>query len=301
MADAAEEPGPADAMGCGRAVEIPEMGSVLVAGHSPLGAFGLRAAQAASVPLAGATPLGCEDAADMVEVVDACDDRLEEEPVRWTLFRGMNMAAPLGAPSALHACRFSVLWYWTGGATAVIGNVVGEAVAGRVPGHFSCSTPVCARGLTARRQSDVQECRQQRQERAAAGSYVHASQRDAVVGGCWDGCGCERARWPVGMSCALTGGRAHVRAIQALHDRHRTRRRVPADCDKVADAADRADRTAVVCGTMGMSFEEWEEVAHFRALSCGLRHAEWPAVRVAGECDIVSMEGAARASKHAGV
>jgi hypothetical protein len=114
MAEAADEPGTADAMGCGRAVEIPAMGSVLVAGHNPLGAFVLRAAHAGSVPgpvpvpgavpLAGATPLDCEDAADMVELVDACDDSDELELLRWALLRGMK--APLGVPpSALHGCR----------------------------------------------------------------------------------------------------------------------------------------------------------------------------------------------------
>ena len=106
MADAADEPGPADATGWGRAVDIPAMGSVLVAGHSPLGAFVLRAAHAGSVavPLAGATPFDCEEAADMVEVVDACDDSDELEFVRWALLRGIN--APLVVPpSSLHGCR----------------------------------------------------------------------------------------------------------------------------------------------------------------------------------------------------
>lgn len=104
IAEAAEDPGPADATGCGRAAVIPAMGSVLVAGHSPFGAFVLRAAQAAaSVPFEGATPLGCDEEADIVDVVEACDDKEDEELVR--LARGMNMAPPLGTPSALHACR----------------------------------------------------------------------------------------------------------------------------------------------------------------------------------------------------
>lgn len=126
MADAADEPGPADAMGWGRAVEIPAMGSVLVAGHSPLGAFVLRAAHAGSVaapltPLAGATPLDCEEAADKVDVEDACDESDELELVRWALFRGMK--APLGAvPSALHGCRLR-FWYWGSATEAVIGKV----------------------------------------------------------------------------------------------------------------------------------------------------------------------------------
>jgi hypothetical protein len=79
------------------------MGSVLVAGHSPLGALVLRAAHAGSVPFAGATPFGCEEAADMVEVVDACDDSDELEFDRWALLRGIK--APLGVPPSLHGCR----------------------------------------------------------------------------------------------------------------------------------------------------------------------------------------------------
>jgi hypothetical protein len=96
MADAADELGPADATGWGRAVDIPAMGSVLVAGHSPLGAFVLRAAHAASLPFAGATPVGCEEAADMVEVVDACDESDELELVRnlrWGYHLQRSMAA----------------------------------------------------------------------------------------------------------------------------------------------------------------------------------------------------------------
>jgi hypothetical protein len=127
IADAADELGPADAMGCGRAVVMPEMGSVLVAGHSPLGALVLRAAHAASLPLGVATPFGWGSGAEAVEPVEACDESDVEEFVRWAL-RGTKMAPPLGAPSALHGCRL-MFWYWTGGATAVIGNVVG--VAGR--------------------------------------------------------------------------------------------------------------------------------------------------------------------------
>lgn len=105
MAEAADEPGPADAMGCERAAVIPAMGSVLVAGHSPFGAFALRVA-AHSVPLRGAVPFGCDedDEADSVDA-DACDERLDDELDRCALFRGMNMPPPLGTPSALHACR----------------------------------------------------------------------------------------------------------------------------------------------------------------------------------------------------
>jgi len=81
MAEAAEEPGPAEAMGCGRAAVIPAMGSVLVAGHSPFGVFALRVA-AQSVPFVGAVPFGCDeddDAAEMVEVLEAWEDRLDDE------------------------------------------------------------------------------------------------------------------------------------------------------------------------------------------------------------------------------
>lgn len=80
MAEAADDAGPADAMGWGRAAVIPAMGSVLVAGHSPLGAFGLRVA-AQSVPFCCRVPFGCDadDEADMVDVPDACDERLDDE------------------------------------------------------------------------------------------------------------------------------------------------------------------------------------------------------------------------------
>jgi hypothetical protein len=112
MADAADDPGPADAMGCGRAAVIPAMGSVLVAGHNPFGALALRVA-AQSVPFVGAAPFGCDADAnadgDMVDVLDACDERLDEELDRCALFRGMKMPPPLGTPSALHACR---LMFW---------------------------------------------------------------------------------------------------------------------------------------------------------------------------------------------
>ena len=125
MADAAEEPEPADAMGCGRAVEIPAMGSVLEAGHSPFGALVLRAAHAeASLPFGGATPLACDEDADIVEVLDACEANEDDEFVLCALFLGMNMAPPpFGTPSALHAWRL-MFWKLTGGATAVIGETV---------------------------------------------------------------------------------------------------------------------------------------------------------------------------------
>ena len=67
----------------------------------------MRAAQVLlSVPLGRATPLGCDcwEAAETVDVDEACDDREDDEFDRWALFRGMYMA-PFAPPSALHACR----------------------------------------------------------------------------------------------------------------------------------------------------------------------------------------------------
>jgi hypothetical protein len=108
IAEAADAAGPADAMGCGRAAVIPAMGSVLDAGHSPFGALFLRVA-AQSGGLEGAGPLACDEDAERVDVVDACDDRDEDELERWADFRGMYMPPPLGTPSVLHACR---LMFW---------------------------------------------------------------------------------------------------------------------------------------------------------------------------------------------
>lgn len=123
MADAAEEPGPVDATGWGRAVVIPAMGSVLVAGHSPFGALVLRAAQFASlpVPFVGAAPFNCDDA-DIVDVLEACEDSEDEEFCRCALFLGIKTPPPLGA-SALHDCRLMVL-YETGAWTAVMTTAV---------------------------------------------------------------------------------------------------------------------------------------------------------------------------------
>lgn len=107
MAEAADGPEPAEAMDCGRALVMPDTGSVLDAGHSPLGAF-FRAAHVedASPAGAGPTPFGCDDADDIVEVEDACDDSEDDELERWALLRGMNIlkssvlmgVAPLGTP-----------------------------------------------------------------------------------------------------------------------------------------------------------------------------------------------------------
>lgn len=113
MAEAAEGPGPADAMDWGRAVDMPEMGSVLDAGHSPRGAF-FRAHVGASPAGAGVTPFapfGWDEVFDTVELADAVDASDEDEFVRWTLLRGMNILkssplAPLGALlGPLHPCR----------------------------------------------------------------------------------------------------------------------------------------------------------------------------------------------------
>lgn len=134
MAEAAEGPEPADAMDCGRAVDMPETGSVFDAGHSPLGAF-FRAAHVDPSPAgAGPTPFACEETVDIVEVADACEERDEDELERWALLRGMNIlkssvligGAPFGTPlEPLH-----LFWKFGGGATAVIGN----ECAARLPG-----------------------------------------------------------------------------------------------------------------------------------------------------------------------
>lgn len=103
---------------------MPETGSVLVAGHNPLGAF-FRAAQVEpSAAGAGPTALVCDDeAVDIVDADEACEESDEDEFERWALFRGINIlksslmgAAPLGTPlGPLH-----LFWKFTGGATAVI-------------------------------------------------------------------------------------------------------------------------------------------------------------------------------------
>lgn len=114
---------------------MPEMGSVFDAGHSPLGAF-FRAAHVEPSP-AGAdpTPFACcgdDDDVEMVELLDACEERDEDELERWALLRGMNIlkssvlmgGAPLGTPLApVHPCR-EMFWKFGGGATAVIDSSV---------------------------------------------------------------------------------------------------------------------------------------------------------------------------------
>jgi hypothetical protein len=105
IAEAAEGPELAEAIDCGRALVIPDTGSVLVAGHSPLGAF-FRAHVDPSPAGAGPTPLDCDDVADTVDVEDACDERDDDELERCAVFRGMNMrnssvvmeVGPLGTP-----------------------------------------------------------------------------------------------------------------------------------------------------------------------------------------------------------
>lgn len=107
MAEVAEGPELAEAMGCGRVLVMPDTGSVLGAGHNPLGAFCFRAAHVDPSPAgAGPTPLDCEDVADVVELVDACEDRDDEELERCAVFLGMKMrnssvvmgVGPLGTP-----------------------------------------------------------------------------------------------------------------------------------------------------------------------------------------------------------
>lgn len=213
MAEAAEGPGPADSTDCGRAVESPAIGSVLDAGHSPFGAFVLRAAHVdASLPLAGATPFSCDGGAATVGVLDACDDRDDDELLRWALFRGMNRAPPpLGTPSVLHACRL-MFWKLTGGATAVIGKAVrGEGGCEGQGGsccHFCASLPVLS-GLGARRRRNSPKCDRQRQEQLRARSGTHASRQKAVWERCSEGEG-ARSRGRRG-SCAVRESPCDVR------------------------------------------------------------------------------------------
>lgn len=106
MADAADGPEPADAIDCGRAVEIPDIGSVFDAGHKPRGGFFL-APQAEPSPAGEAgTPFVCTDGAGTAVFDDADEAREDEEFVRCALLRGMNilnssalieLGAPLGA------------------------------------------------------------------------------------------------------------------------------------------------------------------------------------------------------------
>lgn len=183
------------------------MGSVLVAGQSPLGAFVLRAAHAGSVPFGGATPFDCDEAADMVDVVDACDDSDELEFDRWALLRGIK--APLGLPaSALHGCR---LRFW-GSATAVIG-VESEATRRCGSGTLflrcpssplqrldgSVTTPKAVRGDSDNRQSN--------QELMRRGMMQWSG---GAAGGKW------RESRGGRMSCAGRGSPCDVRAMQAL-------------------------------------------------------------------------------------
>jgi len=75
IADVADGPREPAGTGCGRAVDKPETGSALVAGHSPRPGF-LRAPQLTS-------PFGllldCAGDAGTVELGDACEERDEEE------------------------------------------------------------------------------------------------------------------------------------------------------------------------------------------------------------------------------
>jgi hypothetical protein len=110
------------------AVETIDCGSVFAGGHIPLGAF-LRPAQVpASAAGGAATPFACcDDAAETVEVEEACDDCDDSDEVeldRCEFFRGMNMAV-LGMLALLHR------WFgkFGGGATAVIDG----DCAGRLP------------------------------------------------------------------------------------------------------------------------------------------------------------------------
>lgn len=117
MAAVADGPCPAEV----RDFAIPTVGSVLVAGHNPLGAF-FRAQVEPSAADVVPTPFVCDDeAVDMVDVDDAWDDSEEDEFERCALFRGMylmysSLPAPLGAPTPL----LHLFCVNTGWATAVI-------------------------------------------------------------------------------------------------------------------------------------------------------------------------------------
>lgn len=194
MAEAADETGVADATGWGRAVVIPAMGSVLVAGHSPLGALVLRAAHAAASALEGGTePLGWDEEAETVDEAEACDESDEDELERLAP-RGTNRATALGPPSALHAWRL-MFWKLTGGATAVIGVTVGVCC-GRGRGRSSerrpCSIRGRGRGRRGRRgwrgwrgwrdrrdESRHRGSSRWRQERRVARAYTAVARHDA--------------------------------------------------------------------------------------------------------------------------
>ena len=90
IAVVAEAPGPADAMDWGRVVVMPEMGSDLAAVHIPRGAF-FRAHVGPSPAGEGITPFACDDVLDAVELPDAVDASDDDELLRWTLLRGMNI------------------------------------------------------------------------------------------------------------------------------------------------------------------------------------------------------------------
>lgn len=90
MADVADGPGPAEAMDCGRAVDIPDTGSVLDGGHNPRGPF-LRAQAAASPAGAGVAPLVWGVSAGTMVLAEADDAREDEEFARWRFLRGMNI------------------------------------------------------------------------------------------------------------------------------------------------------------------------------------------------------------------
>lgn len=128
MAEAAEGPEPAVAMGCGRAFVMPDTGSVLDAGHSPLGAF-LRAAAQVEPSAAGegAVPFGCDEAVEMVDEDEACEESDDDELERWALLRGMNIlkssVAMEGAPLGTPLVPLHLDWKFGGGATAVIDSV----------------------------------------------------------------------------------------------------------------------------------------------------------------------------------
>lgn len=117
-----------DAIDCGRAVDIPDIGSALEAGQRLLAGrfFVLH-----SAPLAPDAPLTLAEDAEIVDVdelEDACDEREDDEFDRFTVLRGRTFfeysfeGMPLDvAPLApLHPDRDEMGWKLGGGATAAM-------------------------------------------------------------------------------------------------------------------------------------------------------------------------------------
>jgi hypothetical protein len=157
MAEAADGPDDAVDIDCGRAVEMPAMGSALDAGHSPRACRFREAQSLAVVPLVPLTPLTapapldpllCVEAADMVDVAEDCDDRElseEEELVRCALLRGMSIRETSSALIAFRplAEALGPRHKFGGGATAVICGK-GEVAVVVLIFYFVCPFPPLA-------------------------------------------------------------------------------------------------------------------------------------------------------------